>query len=97
MDDKAQRDKISSWSARMVDVLVEDYSGGDGANSTGKRQRKTTGQDCIQNGSTSTDGKIVRQQRYLKSVGMQMVLQNLHNNPQDGYNLLRIVGSGVSL
>ena len=26
-----------------------------------------------------------------------MGLQNMHNNRQDGYNLLRIVGSGVSL
>ena len=73
------------------------YSGGDGANSTGKRQRKTHGLDRIQHGPTSADGKIPCQQRSPKSVGMQMVLKNLHNNRQDGYTLLGIVGSGVSL
>ena len=76
---------------------AEDYSGGDGANSSGKRYRKTSGQDRVQNGLKFTDGKIWYRRRYPKSVGMQMVLQNVHNNRQDGCNLLRIAGSGVSL
>ena len=54
------------------------------------------GQDRIPNGSKSTDGEILCQQRSSKSV-VHMVLQNLLNDRQAGYNFLRIAVSGVSL
>ena len=62
-----------------------------------RNRGREVGRTRSQNGSKSIDGKILCQQRYPKSVGMLMGLQNMHNNRQDGYNLLRIVGSGVSL
>ena len=59
-------------------------------------ERKTEGQDRIQHGTTSTDGKILCQKRYPMFVGMQMVLQNVHNNRQVGKTLIRIVCSASS-
>ena len=40
---------------------------------------------------------VVSAEIYKVCVGNQMVLQNLYNNRQDCYNLLRIVSSSVSL